>query len=240
MATFVLVHGGGHGGWCYKPVAQRLRALGHEVHAPSLSGLGDRKHLLSPDIDLDTHIDDIAQLLEYEDLTDAILVGHSYGGMVITGASDRQPARVGHRVYLDAAYPRDGESLHEHAFEMIDQARQTMQVVDGVDAVLEPIPGFAAFFGVTDPELGAWTDARLTRQPWKCFAQKIAFTDESAMRAIPESHLICTSTIPGRDMPLLTQRSQGRVWDIDTGHDLMLTEPNWVAEKLDTIAGLEN
>ncbi|WP_395329005.1 alpha/beta hydrolase [Novosphingobium sp. BL-8H] len=236
MATFVLVHGGGHGGWCYKPVAQRLRAMGHEVHAPSLSGLGDRKHLLSPDIDLDTHIDDIAQLLEYEDLTDAILVGHSYGGMVITGAADRQPGRVGHRVYLDAAYPRDGESLHEHAFEMIDQARQTMQQVDGVDVVLEPMPGFAGFFGVTDPELGAWTDARLTRQPWKCFAQNIAFTNESAMRAIPESHLICTSTIPGRDMALLTERSQGRVWDIDTGHDLMLTEPEWVTERLDVIA----
>ncbi|QDK34631.1 alpha/beta fold hydrolase [Sphingomonas sp. IC081] len=240
MATFVLVHGGGHGGWCYKPVAQGLRALGHEVHAPSLSGLGDRKHLLGPAIDLDTHIDDIAQLLEYEDLREVILVGHSYGGMVITGAADRQPGRVGHRVYLDAAYPCDGESLHDHAFVMIDQARQTMRQVDGVEVVLEPAPGFAAFFGVIDPVLGAWTDARLTRQPWKCFAQKIVFTNESAMRAIPESHLICTSTIPTRDMSLITERSQGRVWDIDTGHDLMLTKPEWVCEKLDAIARLEN
>lgn len=236
MAVFVLVHGGGHGGWCYKLVAKRLRALGHEVHAPSLSGLADRAHVLSAAIDLDTHIDDVAGLLEFEDLTDAILVGHSYGGMVITGAADRRPERVGHRVYLDAAYPRDGESLHDHAHEQISAAKQGLHEVNGVALVMAPMPGFAAFFGVTDPALGAWTDARLTAQPWKCFEQKIAFRNEAAMRAIPESHLICTSTIPGRDMALLEARSQGRVWDIDTGHDLMLTEPEWVAERLDAIA----
>ncbi|KPH64450.1 alpha/beta fold hydrolase [Novosphingobium aerophilum] len=236
MAIFVLVHGGGHGGWCYKPVAQRLRAAGHEVHTPTLSGLADRAHVLSGAIDLDTHIDDVAGLLEYEDLTDAILVGHSYGGMVITGAADRKPARVGHRVYLDAAYPRDGESLYEHAHEQIHMAKQGLHDVNGVAMVMAPMPGFAAFFGVTDPQLGAWTDARLTAQPWKCFEQKIAFRNEAAMRAIPESHLICTSTIPGRDMALLTERSEGRVWDIDTGHDLMLTEPDWVAERLEAVA----
>nr|WP_086492861.1 alpha/beta hydrolase [Novosphingobium panipatense] len=235
MATFVLVHGGGHGGWCYKPVAQLLRGMGHEVHAPSLSGLADRAHLLSSAIDLETHIDDVAGLLEFEDLTEVVLVGHSYGGMVITGAADRKPGRVGHRVYLDAAYPRDGESLYEHAYEQIHMARQGLQEVDGVSVVMAPMPGFAAFFGVTDPQLGAWTDTRLTVQPWKCFEQKIVLQNESAMRAIPESHLICTSTIPGRDMALLQSRSQGRVWDIDTGHDLMLTEPAWVAERLHAI-----
>lgn len=203
---------------------------------PTLSGLADRAHVLSGAIDLDTHIDDVAGLLEYEDLTDAILVGHSYGGMVITGAADRKPARVGHRVYLDAAYPRDGESLYEHAHEQIHMAKQGLHDVNGVAMVMAPMPGFSAFFGVTDPQLGAWTDARLTAQPWKCFEQKIAFRNEAAMRAIPESHLICTSTIPGRDMALLTERSEGRVWDIDTGHDLMLTEPDWVAERLEAVA----
>ena len=94
MSTFVLVHGGGHGGWCYKPVAQRF---GHDVYAPSLSGLADRAHLLSATINLDTHIADIAGLLDFEDFTEAILVGHSYGDTVITGAADRKPERVGHR-----------------------------------------------------------------------------------------------------------------------------------------------
>ncbi|MFC0206374.1 alpha/beta fold hydrolase [Novosphingobium soli] len=238
MATFVLVHGGGHGGWCYKPVAQRLRAMGHEVHAPSLTGLADRRHLMSDAIDLETHITDIAELLEFEDLTAVILVGHSYGGMVITGAADRRPARVGHRVYLDAAYPRDGESLYEHAYEAIHGARQGLHEADGVELVMAPMPGMAAFFGVTDPQLGAWTDARLTAQPWACFTQKLALTNEAAMRAIPESHLVCTSTLAGRDLALLQARSQGRVWDVDTGHDLMLTEPDWVAERLDAIARL--
>ena len=95
MATFVLVHGGGHGGWCYRKVARLLRAEGHEVHAPSLSGLGERSHLMSPAIDLDTHIQDVTALLHYEDVDDAIVVGHSYGGMVITGVGDRAPERVG-------------------------------------------------------------------------------------------------------------------------------------------------
>ncbi|MGE3692733.1 MAG: alpha/beta fold hydrolase [Novosphingobium sp.] len=238
MANFVLVHGGGHGGWCYQLVARLLQAKGHIVYAPSLPGMGEHTHLLHPDIDLDCHIDDVAALLHSENLTQAILVGHSYGGMVITGVADRAPERVGHRVYLDAAYPDDGESLHEHAFESIDMARQGMYVENGVELVMKPDPSHAGFFGIHDPDLAAWTNARLTPQPWKCFAQKLVLRNEAAMRAIPESHLICTPTIPGRDMVRLKANSQGRVWDIDTGHDLMITEPQWVADRLEDIAAV--
>ncbi len=120
MATFLLIHGGGHGGWCYQLVARRLQSKGHVVYAPSLPGMGEHRKQLHPGINLDAHIDDVVDLLISEDLRDAILVGHSYGGMVITGIADRVPERVGHRVYLDAAYPQNGESLHEHAFENID------------------------------------------------------------------------------------------------------------------------
>ena len=236
MATFVLVHGGGHGGWCYQPVARLLQARGHVVYAPSLPGMGEHSHQLHPGIDLDAHIDDVVNLLQWEDLTDAILVGHSYGGMVITGVADRAVQRVGHRVYLDAAYPRDGESLHEHAFANIDAARQGLYVENGVELVMKPDPSHPGFFGIHDPALAQWTFERLTPQPWACFSQKLVLRGEAAMRALPESHLICTSTIPGRDMELLRQRSNGRLWDIDTGHDLMLTEPAWVAEKLLQVA----
>ena len=236
LATFVLVHGGGHGGWCYQKVARRLQAMGHVVHAPSLPGMGEHRHQLHPGIDLDAHITDVAALLDAEDLTGAILVGHSYGGMVITGTADRAPVRTGHRVYLDAAYPQDGESLHEHAFAMIDPTRHGMYVENGVELVMKPDPSHPGFFGIHDPALAQWTYERLSPQPWACFAQKLTLRNEAAMRAIPESHLICTSTIPGRDMALLRERAQGRVWDIDTGHDLMLTEPEWVTEKLDLIA----
>ena len=232
MATFILVHGGGHGGWCYQKVARLLQARGHIVYAPSMTGLGEREHLMSAAIDLDTHITDIVKLLHFEDLTKAILVGHSYGGMVITGVADRATDRVGHRVYLDAAYPQNGESLYEHAFESISGAKQGMRVVDGVELVQFPDRSNPAFFGITEPQLSAWTAERLTPQPWKCFEQKLVLTNEAAMRAIPESHLICTATIPGRDMARLKANSDGRVWDIDTGHDLMLTEPEHTAELL--------
>jgi pimeloyl-ACP methyl ester carboxylesterase len=232
MATYILVHGGGHGGWCYQLVTRRLQAAGHLVYAPSLPGMGEHTHQLHPGIDLDAHIDDVVNLLFYEDLRNAILVGHSYGGMVITGVADRASDRVGHRVYLDAAYPKNGESLHEHAFASIDPQRQSLYVENGVELVMKPQPVYAGFFGIHDPTLAEWSNARFTPQPWKCFAQKLVLRNEAAMRAIPESHLICTSTIPGRDMGLLKERSHGRVWDIDTGHDLMLTEPQWVTDRL--------
>src|ERR1700754_2319470 len=102
MATYVLVPGGGHGGWCYGPVARRLRAAGHETYALTLTGVGERAHLLRPGIDLNTHIQDVTAVLYYEDLRDVILVGHSYGGMVITGVADRASDRIGKVVYLDA------------------------------------------------------------------------------------------------------------------------------------------
>src|SRR5262245_40465445 len=110
MATYVLVHGGGHGGWCYQRVARLLRAGGHDVYTPTLTGLGERSHLVGPNVDLDLHIRDVCELLHYEDLRDVILVGHSYGGMVITGVADRAADRVARLVYLDAATPVNGQS----------------------------------------------------------------------------------------------------------------------------------
>ena len=240
MANFVLIHGGQHGGWCYQPVVRLLQAAGHIVYSPSLPGMGEHSHQRHPDIDLDAHIDDVVNLLFYEDLRDAIIVGHSYGGMVITGVADRAVDRVGHRVYLDAAYPHDGECLHEHAFDNIDPLRAGLYVEEGVELVMKPNDTYAGFFGITDPAVAKWTNDRLTPQPWKCFTQKLRLLNEAAMRAIPESHIICTSTIASRDMALLKERSGGRVWDLDTGHDLMLTEPAWVADRLKHVAALQD
>ena len=163
MANFLLIHGGGHGGWCYKLVAERLREKGHTVLAPSLPGMGEHVHQLNSDIDLDMHIDDVANLLFSEDLRDAIIVGHSYGGMVITGVADRAADRVGHRVYLDAAYPKDGESLHDHAYDNIEPQRQMIYVENGVELTMRPNPAFAGFFGITDPRFVADFPARKNR-----------------------------------------------------------------------------
>lgn len=109
-ATFVLVHGAWAGGWAWKRVAPLLRAHGHDVFTPTLTGLGERVHLASPDVNLTTHIQDIANLLVYEDMKDAVLVGWSYSGMVVAGVQDSVPDRLAHVVYLDADVPRDGES----------------------------------------------------------------------------------------------------------------------------------
>ena len=110
MATMVLIHGSMHGGWCWQRVAPLLRAAGHDVYTPTLTGLGERVHLAHPDVDLDTHIRDVLGVLEFEDLHEVILVGHSYGTMVITGVADRVPERIAHLVYLDGTMAADGQA----------------------------------------------------------------------------------------------------------------------------------
>lgn len=237
MATYVLIHGGGHGGWCYQKVARLLRAEGHVVYAPSLTGLGDRAHLLGPHIDLNTHIRDVTALLHYEDLTDVILAGHSYGGMVITGAADRAASRVGKLVYLDAAVPVNGESLVSRVPSVVGVLRQDGQVINGAEVVLLPFPEAGRRYGVTDPADLAWMAERLTPQPWKCFETPLELTNEAALAAIPEYHIVCTSALAVRS-PDRTAKAKalGRLWDIDTGHDLMITEPRAVADALLEIA----
>jgi pimeloyl-ACP methyl ester carboxylesterase len=238
MATYVLVHGGGHGGWCYQPVARLLRSSGHEVYTPTLTGLGERAHLLSADVDLDMHVRDVVAVLQFEDLDDVILVGHSYGGMVITGAADRASDRVGRLVYLDAATPVQGQSLVDVAGPVIESVRPSGEMRDGVELVLLPAPGAGAFYGVTDPADLAWMDARLTGHPWRCFEQRLELENEALLWSIPQYHIVCTSTVATRDPELMAKaRVDGRLWDIDTGHDLMITEPEWVAAALIDVAG---
>lgn len=237
MSTFVLVHGGGHGGWCYQRVGRLLRTGGHDVHTPSLSGCGEHAHQVHADIDLDTHIDDVVALLHAEDLSDVILVGHSYGGMVITGVADRARERIGKLVYLDAANPNNGQSLDDVAGGHMALARSQGRTEDGVELVLWPDNDIVKMYGVTDPDDMAWVRARLTPHPWKCFEQKLVLVDEAAVKAIPTFHVICTSTLVGRDPQLMdAARAESRLWMVDTGHDLMITEPQAVAGAFEEIA----
>jgi pimeloyl-ACP methyl ester carboxylesterase len=134
-----------------------------------MTGLGERSHLLRPDIDLEMHIRDIMAVLHFEDLRDVILVGHSYGGMVITGVADRATDRVGRLVYLDAATPVNGQSLLDVAGPIIEATRPLGKVVDGVELVLLPGAQAGRFYGVNDPMDLAWMDDRLAGHPWKCF-----------------------------------------------------------------------
>jgi pimeloyl-ACP methyl ester carboxylesterase len=209
------------------------------VYAPTLSGLGERAHLAPADIGLETHIRDIAALLHYEDLRGVILVGHSYGGMVITGAADRAIERVGRLVYLDAANPVHGQSLVDVAGPIIEATRPFGETVDGTEMVLLPGPDAGLLYGVTDPADLAWMQTRLTAHPWRCFEEKLDLRDEAAVTALPQYHIVCTSTLATRDPELVAgARQAGRLWDIDTGHDLMITEPQAVAAALLRVAAV--
>lgn len=233
MATFVLVHGGMHGGWCYQRLARVLRAEGHEVYCPTLTGLGERSHLLSPSIDLDTHIEDVVQLLFHEDLSQVYLAGHSYGGMVITGVADRALERVGHLVFLDASHPRDGESLADVAPGMMDYAYSHMHVAQGIELIELPEEQAIPSYGLTDPADMAWASPRLKPHPWACFTQKLHLTREAEVRKLPRTSINCTPTLKVRPPELLHRTLEGdHVFEIDTGHDLMITEPRQLADML--------
>lgn len=238
MATFVLVHGGGHGGWCWKPLAKLLRSEGHEVHAPTLTGLGERRHLLNPDIDLGTHIEDIASLLFHEDLEGVILVGHSYGGMVITGAADRAIERVRRLVYLDAAIPVDGEALTDSSPGL--QKFNDMRMMEGIALGLWPETCGPELYGLADPRLAGWAMPRLAPHPWKCFETALRMNKPDAVAALPRAIINCRKSLDVRPAETLARWFDGDyVREIDTGHDLMLTEPEAVARMLIEISELD-
>lgn len=231
LSTFVLVHGGGHGGWCWGPVATRLRAAGHAVYAPTLTGLGERRHLISAGITLDTHIEDVVSLLFHDDLENVILVGHSYGGMVITGAADRSAERVSRLVYLDAAIPADGEALVDSSpgLEQFNDSK----VVDGVALGLWPETMIGPLYGLTDPQLAAWALPRLAPHPWATFETKLHFTQSDKLRQIPRAIINCSASLANRTPETRPRWSDGDfIREVDTGHDLMLTEPELVSQWL--------
>ena len=233
MANFVLVHGGGHGGWCYHKVERLLRAAGHTVFSPTLTGLAERAHLVSASTDLETHITDVASLFHFADIENAIVVGHSYGGMVITGVADRVSARVGHLVFLDAAHPHNGEALVDTAPEMMAYARSSARIVNGIELVMWPSMEIVELMGITDPAEKLWVLERLTPHPWKCFEQALRLQDEARVRSIPSTNINASWSMDKRPTESARRARAGeRVWEVDTGHDLMLTEPEKTTELL--------
>ena len=222
-------------GWCFGRLAAGLRRAGHEVQAPSLSGLADRKHLLSPAINLDTHITDVANLLEYEEMTGVVLVGHSYGGMAITGVADRIPDRVRRLVYLDAAHPKNRESMLDYVTSgLADILSREVRTVDGVDLVVLPDSPLLNMMGLTDLDDIRWLRSKATPHPWNCFTQRLVLNDEQAVGRIRRTSINCTATLSALSEHLLPRQTTGAdlLLEIDTGHDLMVTEPEAVAAML--------
>ena len=232
-ATFVLVHGAWHGGWCWKKLTPLLRAAGHEVFTPTLSGLGDRAHLLSPQIGLNTHIADITALLEYEDLHNVILVGHSYGGMVITGVAEVAALRLSHLVFLDAFVPRDGQSL----FDTIPDHGAGMRKIAEESGDGWNVPLGNATFGVTDAADVAWMTTRITPQPLRSFEEPVRLTDQAAL-ALPRSYILCRQDEPSLFDPFAEQARHAGwgYYELMTCHDAMITVPEELADILLKVA----
>ena len=152
---------------------------------------------------------------------------------MITGVADRARSRIGQLVYLDAAHPRQGESLADVAAAMMEATRSELRMVDGVELVLWPDSMAVQYYGVTDPADFAWMQAKLTPHPWKCFTQPLRLTDEAAVKRIPRTNINCTAALRmSQGDALERQLDAQRLWEIDTGHDLMITEPRAVADML--------
>ncbi len=231
MTTFVLVHGAWHGGWCWKHVARRLRAQGHDVYAPTLTGLAERAHLLSRAVDLDTHVRDIVELLRYEELTDVVLCGHSYGGMVITGVADQAAERIRSLVYLDAFVPADGQSVFDlQRPERIATFREEAQT-KGAGWLLPPVP--AARFKVK-PENQPWVDRQCTPHPLACFEQKLRLSGAYAGIS-RRSFIKAGAYVPSPFDAVLERLRNDKAWrvhSIPCGHDVMVDMPDELAAQL--------
>src|SRR5215469_7418854 len=187
MATFVLVHGGWHGGWCWQKVVPLLEAAGHAVYAPTLTGLAERASELSPEVGLDTHIQDIVGVLVGKDLHGVVLVGHSYGGMVITGAVDQAPERIAHLVYLDTFVPRDGESMVDVSPVVIWLLRKQAQG-DGWR-----IPSHGDYGVTTEPDR-SWVLRSVTPQPLKTLEQPLHLKNPAIVSTKPRTYIECTGS----------------------------------------------
>lgn len=224
MATFVLVHGGWHGGWCWKYVAPLLRAAGHDVFTPTLTGLGERAHLVRLDIGLDTHVQDVIGVLTYEDLHDVVLVGHSLGGPVVEGVADRISERIAHLVYLDASVPRDGQADVD-CYPAEFGVRQWAEGIQAAgDHVIQPIIE-EPVFGITNEADAQWVKSKLTPHPVKAFIDRLHLTNPEP-HANARTFISCTQSDPAMSSVGRARTEPGwQLEELATGHDAMVTAP---------------
>src|SRR5947199_3751512 len=231
---FVLVHGAWCGGWCYARVAALLRTRGHTVFTPTLTGQGERAHLLSGAINLSTHIEDVLGVFRFERLSDVVLAGHSYGGMVITGVADRVADKIKALAYLDAFVPEDGQSLFD--INIAANTQRFLQNAGTLGGLAVPAPS-AAYFGVNVAD-AAMVDALATPFPLGCFTEKLKLS--GAYRSV-QKHLYVHGTVLPRVSPFRSfyERALATGWSahaLACGHHVMLDRPEETAKLLETMA----
>ncbi len=229
--TFVLIHGAWHGGWCWRRVADRLEAKGHKVFAPSLTGLADRSHLLSLNVNLDTHITDIANMFKWEEIKDACLVAHSYGGWPCSGALEQIGDRVSSIVWLDAFLPKDGERGADAASEF---SRKSL-----AEAVAKGEPGRrgppAKAFGVVTEADQKWVDSKVTLQPNAIPMQPIKLTgarDKVAKKTYIRAPKYAQPAFDKALAECQADKSWATYVTNDAGHDVMVDAPDWLTDIL--------
>ncbi|HEX7388038.1 MAG TPA: alpha/beta fold hydrolase [Castellaniella sp.] len=233
--TYVLVHGAWHGGWCWSRVAERLRSAGHRVFAPTLTGLGERSHLLSSSINLDTFIQDIHNVLIWEDLHDVVLVGHSFGGLVISGVADQLANRIQRLVYLDAFLLPPGISTFDSLPpETVAKIEQRATATGGI---LPPRP---TTLGLEAEEDIRFVQDRLTPHPIGSYRQALSL-EHYLGNGLPITHIRCTqpafpAVAAGQAWAKGMYKSKWRWAELPCSHDAMVVAPDLVAQALITNA----
>jgi pimeloyl-ACP methyl ester carboxylesterase len=228
--TFVLVHGAWHGAWCFRDVEKRLRELGHEVFAITLTGLAERAHLISREVNLTTHVDDVARAIEIEELERVTLVGHSYGGLVITGAGVKVAPRIAELVYLDAFVPASGQSGYDLLSPKYAASWRKRVEEKGEGFKIPPMLD-AKSMGVTDAKKAAWVDRKLTPQPAGTFEEKLVF-DERAWTKLPRRYLRAGAYSGFAPTAERVRKAGWPVVELDCGHDAMVADPDGLVKAL--------
>jgi pimeloyl-ACP methyl ester carboxylesterase len=234
MTTYVLVHGAWHGGWCWSTVGRALKLSGSDVYTPTLTGLGERAHLASREVDLETHIGDVLGVLEAENLTDIVLAGHSYGGIVVTAVADRAAQRIAHLVYLDAVVPRDGQCLYD-CVSAQTKAHFEEQARIGGDGWRVPVAvASAQFLGLKQEEDVRWVLPKLTPHPIRTFREPVRLSQ--SIPQTPRTYINCIGDKPF-GQPRTTQADGiDDYHELRTGHDAMVTAPPDLVELLRKLA----
>jgi len=230
MSTYVLVHGAWRGSWIWKRVRKRLQECGHEVFTPTLTGVGERCHLLTPQVNLETHIADVINLIRWEELSDVVLCGHSYGGCVVSSVADRIPEKISALVYVDAFVPDNGQSLHDTLPPEARNEQLAGARILGEGWKTPPIS--AQVFNVNSLDRD-WLDRLSTPHPLACFQQAVSFT--GAINRIEDiTYLIATGWGPS-PFPQFYDKAKASGWKtltLESGHDVMLDQPEELTREL--------
>jgi pimeloyl-ACP methyl ester carboxylesterase len=230
MTTYVLVHGAWHGGWCWSRVARALKESGAEVYTPTLTGLGERAHLASREVGLETHVADVLGVLEAEDLSGVVLAGHSYAGMVVTAVADRASARIARLVYLDAVVPRHGQCLYDRAPAQV-KAHFEEHARTGGEGWRVPVTAASAqFLGLTREDDLRWVMPRLTPHPIRTFREAVQLRSDPA--AVPRRYINCIGDKPPGQPRTVQAEGIADYRELRTGHDAMVTAAQDVAALL--------